>query len=210
MRNHAWLRRRSLAAAVATAVVAQLAVFAGDASAGETPLWQVEVAKIPTAKYTRDAKVYVTEATQALRPYVGDGLGDSRIDPVLADVDSRYFDGARLNGAANGEIAFDNLQHLESFLRSRLTGASSPNGEAEQAHVVALVETLSGIRLLADAAIQGQPRAGDHPGRERLGERLQCTDPAGHHLHRRPRQRRGRRRGRAAVRCQPAAGRLRR
>jgi hypothetical protein len=139
---------------VAALVAAQVALVAAPASAGETPLWQVEVAKIPTAKYTRDAKVYVTEATEALRPYVGDGLGDSRIDPVLADVDTRYFDGARLNSAANGEIAFDNLQHLESFLKSRMTGASPPNGEAEQAHVAALVETLTGVRLLADAAIQ--------------------------------------------------------
>ncbi|WP_406037557.1 hypothetical protein OG799_23265 [Micromonospora sp. NBC_00898] len=139
---------------VATTVVAQLAVFGGEASAGETPLWQTEVAKIPTTKYTRDAKVYISEATRALRPYVGDGLGDSRIDPVLADVDTRYFDGARIDGTANGEELFDNLQHLESFLKSRLTGASPPNGEAEQAHVTALVETLTGVRLLADAAIQ--------------------------------------------------------
>ncbi|WP_203705757.1 hypothetical protein [Asanoa iriomotensis] len=114
----------------------------------------MEVAKIPTAEYTRDAKAYVSEATQALRPYVGSDLGDSRIDPVLADVDSRYFDGARFNSAANGAIAFDNLQHLESFLKSRMTGASPPNGEAEKAHVTALVETLTGVRLMGDAAIQ--------------------------------------------------------
>ncbi|WP_130336308.1 hypothetical protein [Micromonospora kangleipakensis] len=139
---------------VAALVAAQVALVAAPASAGEIPLWQVEVAKIPTAKYTRDAKVYVTEATQALRPYVGDGLGESRIDPVLADVASRYFDGARLKSAGDGAAVFDNLQHLESFLKSRLTGASPPSGEAEQAHVVALVETLSGVRLLADAAIQ--------------------------------------------------------
>ncbi|MGS2613573.1 hypothetical protein ACVCAH_03435 [Micromonospora sp. LZ34] len=139
---------------MATAVVAQLAIFGGEATASETPLWQVEVAKIPTTEYTRDARLYITEATEALRPYVGDGLGDSRIDPVLADVGNRYFDGARLDGDANGEVAFDNLQHLESFLKSRMTGASPPNGEAEQAHVRALVETLTGVRLLADAAIQ--------------------------------------------------------
>ncbi|MGC4783506.1 hypothetical protein ACLQ3A_17820 [Micromonospora zamorensis] len=154
MRIHARLRRKGLAAALATAVVAQLAISAGEASAGETPLWQVEVAKIPTAEYVRDARLYITEATQALRPYVGDGLGSSRIDPVLADVGSRYFDGARLENAADGEVAFDNLRHLESFLKSRMTGASPPNGEAEQAHVRALVETLTGVRLLADAAIQ--------------------------------------------------------
>ncbi|MEU5943765.1 hypothetical protein ABZ807_32475 [Micromonospora sp. NPDC047548] len=139
---------------VVALVAAQVALVAAPASAAGSRLWEVEVAKIPTAKYTRDAKVYITEATQALRPYVGDGLGASRIDPVLADVGSRYFDGARLKSAGDGEAAFDNLQHLESFLKSRLTGASPPNGEAEQAHVVAIVETLSGVRLLADAAIQ--------------------------------------------------------
>ncbi|MFE9694209.1 hypothetical protein [Micromonospora sp. NPDC005806] len=139
---------------MATAVVAQLALFGGPASAGETPLWQTEVGKIPTAKYTRDAKLYITESCQALSPYVEGGLGDSRLAPVLADVESRYFDGARLKSAADGQVAFDNLEHLESFLKSRLTGASPPSGEAEQAHVRALVETLSGVRLLADAAIQ--------------------------------------------------------
>ncbi|MFU8872690.1 hypothetical protein [Micromonospora sp. SL4-19] len=138
---------------MATAVVAQLAIFAGEASAGGR-LWEAEVAKIPAAEYTRDAKVSVTESTEAVRPYVGSGLGDSRIDPVLADVRSRYFDGARLKSASEGEVAFDNLKQLESFLKSRLTGASPPNGEAEQAHVVALVGTLTGVRLLADAAIQ--------------------------------------------------------
>src|SRR5688572_30646535 len=144
------LRRRSLALAMTAALAGQLAFVDGSALAADTPLWKVEVAKIPSAEYTRDAKVYMTEATQALRPYVGGGLGDSRIDPVLADVGSRYFDGARLNSAADGAVVWDNLQHLESFLKSRMTGASPPNGEAEQAHVRTLVETLTGMRLLSD------------------------------------------------------------
>ncbi|MBY8873282.1 hypothetical protein K7640_15720 [Micromonospora sp. PLK6-60] len=146
--------RSRLAAVVAALVAVPVALVATPASADGKRLWEVEVAKIPTAEYTRDAQVYITESTEALRPYVGDGLGDSRIDPVLADVGSRYFDGARFKGAGDGAAAFDNLKHLEAFLKSRLTGASPPNGEAEQAHVVALVETLSGARLLADAAIQ--------------------------------------------------------
>lgn len=153
MRHRRRLRSR-LAAVVAALVVAPVALAAAPASAGEKRLWEVEVAKIPTAEYTRDAKVYITESLQALRPYVDGGLGHSRIAPVLADVESRYFDGARLKSATDGATAFDNLQHLESFLKSRLSGASPPNGEAEQAHVVALVETLFGLRLLADAAIQ--------------------------------------------------------
>ena len=65
---HGRLRRKSLAAAVAGAVFAQLAIFGGEALAGETPLWQVEVAKIPTSEYTRDAKLYVTESCQVLSP----------------------------------------------------------------------------------------------------------------------------------------------
>ncbi|SCG55144.1 hypothetical protein GA0070619_3220 [Micromonospora zamorensis] len=152
--GHSRRLRSSLAAVVAALVAVPVALVATPASAEGRHLWEVEVAKIPTADYTSDAQVYITESTQALRPYVGDGLGDSRIDPVLADVGSRYFDGARLKSAGDGAAAFDNLKHLEAFLKSRLTGASPPNGEAEQAHVVALVETLSGARLLADAAIQ--------------------------------------------------------
>lgn len=153
MRHRRRLRSK-LAAVVAALVAAQVALVGAPASAGEKRLWEVEVAKIPTAKYTSDAKVYIRESLQALRPYVEGGLGDRRIAPVLADVESRYFDGARLKGAVDGATVFDNLQHLESFLKSRLSGASPPNGEAEQAHVVALVDTLSGLRLLADAAIQ--------------------------------------------------------
>jgi hypothetical protein len=148
------LRLRSLAAVTAVAVVAQLGIVAGTANADSTPAWKVEVAKIPATKYTRDAKVYATEATQALRPYVGDGLGDSRLEPVLADIGSRYFDGARLKSADDGAAAFDNLEHFDSFLKGRLNGASPPQGEAEQAHITALVDSLSGVRLLADAAIQ--------------------------------------------------------
>lgn len=154
MRIHARLRIRTAAAAVTVAVVAQAALIASPVLAGEPRLWEVEVAKIPTAEYTRDARLYVTESCQALSPYVEGGLGDSRLAPVLADVQSRYFDGVRLKSAADGAVVFDNLEHLESFLKSRMTGASPPNGEAELAHVRALVETLTGARLLADAAIQ--------------------------------------------------------
>lgn len=143
--------RAGLAALLAATIVAQSGM---QAVAAETPLWQVEVAKIPAAEYTRDARAYISEATEALRPYVGSELGESRIDLVLADVGDKYFDGARLDGSANGEIAYDNLKHLEAFLKGRMTGASPPNGEAEQAHIRALVGTLSGVRLLADAAIQ--------------------------------------------------------
>lgn len=153
MRTGKRWRLGGLAAAVAMAVMAPLALPGRVAFAADKPLWQVEVSKIPTNPYTRDAKNYVSEATQALRPYLTDGPGDSRVDEVLADVDTRYFDGARLNSAENGEVAYDNVAHLESYLKSRLTGASPPSGEAEQAHIGALVDTLTAARLLADAAI---------------------------------------------------------
>ena len=56
-------------------------------------------------------------------------------------------------------MAFDNLKHLASFLKSRVSGASPPNGEAEQAHARALVETLTD----ATARRRGDPgRRGDH------------------------------------------------
>ncbi|MEV4623253.1 hypothetical protein AB0J74_31660 [Asanoa sp. NPDC049573] len=154
MRIHARFRRRTLAAAVIVAVVGQLALFAGEASAEETSRWQDDVAKIPTTAYTRDARQSITEAIDGVRPYLGDGLGDSRVDAVAADVANRYFDGARFRGASDGSAAFDNLKHLASYLKSRLSGASAPNGEAEQAHATALVRILTAIRLLSDAAIQ--------------------------------------------------------
>lgn len=146
--------RRRLAAVVTATVAAQAAFFGAPATAAEVPLWQIEIAKIPATQYQRDAKLYVTEGTEALRPYVGDDLGESRLEPVQADVGTRYFDGARLKGTADAAAAFDNLKHLEAFLKSRMTGASPPNGEAEQGHVTALVKALTGVRLLADAAIQ--------------------------------------------------------
>ncbi|MGI5521862.1 hypothetical protein ACQEUX_13050 [Micromonospora sp. CA-259024] len=143
-----------MAAALSAAVVAPIALLGTPAAAAETPLWQVEIAKIPATRYQLDAKASVIEGTEALRPYVGDDLGESRLEPVQADVKSRYFDGARLNGTADAAAAFDNLKHLEAFLKSRMTGASPPSGEAEQGHVTALVKALTGVRLLADAAIQ--------------------------------------------------------
>ena len=47
------------------AVVAQLAFFAGEASAEGTSQWQEEVARIPTTEYTRDAGQSITEAITA-------------------------------------------------------------------------------------------------------------------------------------------------
>ncbi|WP_125777654.1 hypothetical protein [Antribacter gilvus] len=141
--------------AALTAVTVLAPMVGATAQANETPLWQTEIAQIPSTEYSRDALHYVTEATEALRPWVGqDGLDVSRLEPVLADVGTRYYDGARFASRADADAAFDNLTHFESFLKSRMTGASPPDGDAEVGHVTALVSSMTGVRLLADAAIQ--------------------------------------------------------
>jgi hypothetical protein len=151
-RNRRWLRT-TVAALAATALVSPLA--AGAAQANEPPLWATEVAKIPSTEYTRDALHYMTEGTEALRPWVDEeGLDASRLEPVLDDVANAYYDGARFKGRTEADVAFDNLTKFESFLKSRMTGASPPNGDAEVGHVDALVKSMTGVRLLADAAIQ--------------------------------------------------------
>lgn len=147
-----WFRR-----SVATAAVAALLgpLVAGAAQANEPPLWQTEIAKIPSTEYDHDALTYMTEGTEALRPWVdAESLAESRLEPVLQDVGDAYFDGARFEGRAEAEVAFDNLTHFESFLKSRMTGASPPNGDAEVGYVTALVKSMTGVRLLSDAAIQ--------------------------------------------------------
>jgi hypothetical protein len=143
--------RRALAAVVVAAVAAQ--AFASPVSAGPKS-WEAEVARIPTAEYTRDAIVSIRDSLEALVPHLGNGPGQARVDAVLADVETAYFDGARLKGAPGGEAVFDNLKQLATFLKSRMGGASPPNGDAEVAHLNALVQTLTATRLLADAAIQ--------------------------------------------------------
>lgn len=151
--NQRWFRR-SIAAATAMAVLVPT-VGATTAVAAEPALWEVEIAKIPTTEYSRNALAYMTEATNDLRPWVDEeGLAASRLRPVVDDVAVAYFDGARFKGRAEAEVAFDNLTHFESFLKSRMTGASPPNGDAETGHVNALVKSATGVRLLADAAIQ--------------------------------------------------------
>ncbi|MEV4538553.1 hypothetical protein AB0J82_32715 [Asanoa sp. NPDC049518] len=159
--------RHALAAVVVAAVAAQ--AFAAPVKAGPKS-WEAEVAKIPTAAYTRDAVVSITESLNALVPHLGNGPGQERVDAVLADAETAFFDGARLRGTAEGDPAFDNLKQLATFLKSRMGGASAPNGDAELAHLTALVETLTATRLLADAAIQdaeatiGPFRASPPPG----------------------------------------------
>ncbi|MEV0720896.1 hypothetical protein, partial [Asanoa sp. NPDC050611] len=120
MRGSARLRqraRRSLILTAVAVVAAQVAVTAPVRA--ENRDWQAEVAAIPTTRYTRDAKLSITETEAAVRSQLDD-LGKRRYEPVLADLQSRYFDGARLKTAQDGAAAYDNLAHLSSYLHSRV------------------------------------------------------------------------------------------
>ena len=144
---------RRLAAVVTATVAAQLAFF-GAPAAANTERWELAVKAIPGTKYARDVKVYVGEAVAALRPHIrnGEDKQESRIDQVQADVDTRYFDGARLNGFEDADKAFGNLEKFGDFVEERLDDGLS--GTKEQDHIAALVKSLTGIRELADASIQ--------------------------------------------------------
>ncbi len=152
MRRFAHSIRRHCILGVAAIVTAQL--LAAPARAAEPVDWRAEVAKIPGATYTRDARASIAEAGTRLQPHLIDDLGRSRLAPVLADLDTRYFDGARFKDTAGAAAAYDNLEHLESYLKGRVSGGSKPSGDALVAHVDALVLSLTGVRLLADASIQ--------------------------------------------------------
>ena len=152
MRWHPRTLRRTLIPTVAAVLVAHLVAVTPASADG--PDWRAEVAKIPSADYTMDARAYVDEAGARIQPHLGDDLGESRLEPVLADLSSRYFDGARFIGAADAEVAFDNLAHLESYIKGKVSGGDKPTGEALQAYIDALVGSLTGVRLLADASIQ--------------------------------------------------------
>ncbi|GIF63900.1 hypothetical protein Ais01nite_19350 [Asanoa ishikariensis] len=144
---------RRLAALVAATVVAQVAFF-GTPAAANTDRWEAAVAAVPGTKYARDAKAYITEAVEALRPHIrgSEDKKESRIDQVLADVGIRYFDGARLNGFEDADKAFGNLEKFGDFVEERLDDGLS--GTKEQDHIAALVKSLTAVRQLADAAVQ--------------------------------------------------------
>jgi hypothetical protein len=139
---------------VVTAVVGTLALTGTPAVANGEPYWEVAVGKIPATEYTRDAKVLVADSLAALVPYVDKKIVEKKIDPVLADVEGRYFDGARLKGSAEAAVVFENLGPLLEYLEDEMSERSVPKDASERAHVRALVETLTAVRLLADAAIQ--------------------------------------------------------
>ncbi|WP_127543494.1 hypothetical protein [Actinoplanes sp. OR16] len=131
-----------------------LALGGTPAFAGGEPYWEVEVGKIPATEYTRDAKVLVGDSLAALVPYVNEKVVEKKIDPVLADVASRYFDGARLKSKDDAKVVFEHLEPLQEYLEDEMSERTVPKDASERAHVRALVETLTAVRLLADAAIQ--------------------------------------------------------
>ncbi|MEU4244784.1 hypothetical protein [Actinoplanes sp. NPDC026619] len=141
-------------AAVAAAVVGTLALSGTPAVADGKPYWETEVGKIPATEYTKDAKVSVADSLTALIPYVSDKIAEKKINPAVADVASRYFDGARLKGTTEATVVFDNLEPLLEYLEDEMSDRSVPKDAAERAHILALVDTLTAVRLLADAAIQ--------------------------------------------------------
>lgn len=145
--------RRLLVVGVTTVLVGQLGAVV--AHAADSTDWRTELAKVaaitPT-QYTRDAKTAVADSA-LIQPYVGDDLGESRLEPILADLDTRYFDGARFKSPDDAATAFDNLQHLESYLKGQLSG-NTRTGDARRAYLDALIATQTGVRLLAEAAIE--------------------------------------------------------
>jgi len=108
--------------------------------------WESEVKKIPAAKYTRDAPTYIRQATERVRPYLSKEDVKEELQPVLDDLEARYFDGARLRGQTDGKAAFQHYGPLLDLLED--------DAEERRPFADALVGSLTGIRLLADASIQ--------------------------------------------------------
>jgi len=105
------LRRNSLVLAVVGALVMVLG-FSSASNAAADEDWKAAVTQIPATAYTKDAQTYIGEPGAALEPHLGDDLGLPRLRPVLGDLGSRYFDGARLRSTDDGLTAFMDLQQL--------------------------------------------------------------------------------------------------
>ncbi|BCY13969.1 hypothetical protein [Actinoplanes sp. L3-i22] len=129
----------SVAALVSTFLVASPA-YAADLD------WETAVKKIPAAKYTRDAPTYVRDATTRVAPYFDSEDTREKLQPVVDDLDTRYFDGARLKTATDAKKAFGNLGELLDELED--------DADEKQPYLDALVSSLTGVRLLADASVQ--------------------------------------------------------
>jgi len=148
-------RRVGLALAVVGTMLLTFALPRAVALADtRAPDWQTPVKKIPVTAYASDARTYIGDPAKALKPLLTDKQGTARVDAVLADVDTRFFDGSRLLSRKDGDEAYPHLAHLASYLKAQLTNGKAPVGPTGTAHVNALVGTLTGARQLADAAIQ--------------------------------------------------------
>lgn len=77
-------------ALLASYLLIALPAYAGDID------WEAAVKKIPAATYTRDAPTYIREAAERVRPYLSENQITNTLQPVVDDLDTRYFDGARL------------------------------------------------------------------------------------------------------------------
>jgi hypothetical protein len=81
-----------------------------------------------------------------VRPYLSDKEIANQLQPVLDDLDTRYFDGVRLKSQADAKETVNHLEPLLELLEDE--------AEDRQPFADALVATLTGVRLLADASIQ--------------------------------------------------------
>ncbi|WP_229074822.1 hypothetical protein [Actinoplanes sp. DH11] len=120
-------------------------LFASPAYADDVD-WESAVTKIPATKYQQDAPTYIREAAERVRPLLSAKTIQTTLQPVLSDLDTRYFDGARLKSTADTKVVFG---HFEPYLE-----LLEDEAEDRKPFADALVGTLTGIRLLADASIQ--------------------------------------------------------
>ena len=114
--------------------------------------WEDSVKRIPSAKYTKDAPAYLREAAERVRPYLSDKAVRTTLQPVLDDLDTRYFDGARLKSQADQR---ETVKHLEPWIE-----LLEDEAEDRQPFADSLVGTLTAVRLLADAARHRPHRPG--------------------------------------------------
>jgi hypothetical protein len=138
-------RARRLAVVGSAALLASSFLVASPAYAADLD-WEAEVKKIPATAYTRDAPTYIRQAAERVRPYLSAKEIEKKLQPVLDDLDARYFDGARLKSETDAKETFGDFLPLLELLEDE--------AEDQRPHLDALVGTLTGIRLLADASIQ--------------------------------------------------------
>ncbi|WP_157410928.1 MULTISPECIES: hypothetical protein [Actinoplanes] len=138
-------RARRTAVLGSAALLASTFLVASPAYAADLD-WEAAVRKIPAATYTRDAPTYVREAADRVEPYLDDEDVAEKLTPIREDLGTRYFDGARLRSAADAQKTFAHLLEIQDELED--------DADERQPYLDALVGSLTGVRLLADASIQ--------------------------------------------------------